>query len=250
MLQPRALVASIALCVGLAACAGTSAPRSGGESPNARAANDNVALAQEYIRNGQYEIAMGRLEQALRLDPRSANAHTMMGLLNERIGRSERAGVSYRRAAQLEPDKGDFANNYGAWLCRNGQPSESLDWFEKALEDPFYRTPDLALSNAGRCARQAGEVGRADGLLRRALEANPRNTTVLSELARLQFDQGDFLRARAFIQRRESAGTVDPETLELAARIEERLGDMDAANRYRTRLVNEFPEFRPSTPDS
>jgi type IV pilus assembly protein PilF len=243
-------VASIALCVGLAACAGTSAPRSGGESPNARAANDNVALAQEYIRNGQYEIAMGRLEQALRLDPRSANAHTMMGLLNERIGRSERAGVSYRRAAQLEPDKGDFANNYGAWLCRNGQPSESLDWFEKALEDPFYRTPDLALSNAGRCARQAGEVGRADALLRRALEANPRNTTVLSELARLQFDQGDFLRARAFIQRRESAGTVDPETLELAARIEERLGDMDAANRYRTRLVNEFPEFRPSTPDS
>lgn len=235
------------LILTLAACASTSGPRASQNSPNSRAADENVALAQQYIQDGQYEVALGRLQHALTLDPRSANAHTMMGLLNERIGRDQQAGVSYRRATELDPDRGDINNNYGTWLCKHGQERESLSWFERAIEDPFYRSPDSALSNAGSCARRMGDLDLADSYLRKALEANARNPRVLQELALIQYERGDYMRARAFVQRREASGPVDGEVLDLAARIEERLGDRDAAHRYRSRLVSEFPEFRPST---
>lgn len=236
------------LILTLAACAGTSGPRASQNTPNSRAADENVALAQQYIQDGQYEVALGRLEHALTLDPRSASAHTMMGLLNERIGRDQQAGVSYRRATELDPEGGDVNNNYGTWLCKSGQPAESLRWFERAIDDPFYRTPDSALSNAGTCARMAGDLVKSEEYLRRALDANGSNPRVLHELALLQYEKGDYMRARAFVQRREANGPADGEVLDLAARIEERLGDTDAANRYRSRLVREFPEYRPSTP--
>lgn len=238
------------LILTLAACAGTSAPRSTQPTQNSRAADENVALAQQYIQNGQYEVALGRLQHALTLDPRSANAHTMMGLLNERIGRDDQAGVAYRRATELAPDRGDVNNNYGTWLCKHGKANESLRWFERAIEDPFYRTPDSAMANAGACARIAGDRALAEEYLRKALEANARNPRVLQELALIQYDNGDYMRARAFVQRREASGPVDGEVLHLAARIEEQLGDRDAANRYRSRLASEFPEFRPSTSDN
>lgn len=240
-----AVAASLAGCAGGPAGTGSAVP-----TATSRAADENVALAQQYIRDGQYEVALGRLQHALTLDPRSANAHTMMGLLNERIGREQQAGVSYRRATELRPESGDMANNYGTWLCRNGQRSEGMGMFERALQDPFYRTPGIALANAGSCARQAGELDRADGYLRRALAEDPTNPRVLQDLAHIQYSRGDFLRARAFLQRRESSGEVGPELLELAARIEDSLGDASAANRYRSRLLSEFPEYRPSTPDS
>lgn len=235
------------LILTLAACAGTSGPRSSQNPQVSRAADENVALAQQYIQDGQYEVAMGRLQHALTLDPRSANAHTMMGLLNERIGRDQQAGASYRRATELQPDRGEINNNYGAWLCKHGQERESLRWFERAIEDPFYRSPDSALVNAGSCARRLGDLDKAEEYLRQALQANARNPRVLQELALIQYEKGDFMRARAFVQRREASGPVDGEVLDLAARIEERLGDRDAAHRYRSRLASEFPEFRPST---
>lgn len=237
------------LILTLAACAGTSGPRAQQQpTQSSRAADENVALAQQYIQDGQYEVALGRLQHALSLDPRSANAHTMMGLLNERIGRDQQAGVSYRRATELQPDRGDIANNYGTWLCKHGQERESLRWFERAIEDPFYRSPDSALANAGACARRIGDLPAAEEYLRRALEANGRNPRVLQELALIQYEKGDYMRARAFVQRREASGPPDGEVLDLAARIEDRLGDRDAAHRYRSRLASEFPEFRPSTP--
>jgi type IV pilus assembly protein PilF len=238
------------LILALAACASTPSGTRGTPTPSSRAADENVALAQQYIQDGKYEIALGRLEHALSIDPRSANAHTMMGLLNERIGRDRQAGVSYRRAAELQPDRGDVLNNYGSWLCRQGQTQEALTWFERAVADPFYRSPSSALANAGACARLAGDLPKADEYLRRALQADANNPRVLQELAWVQYEKGDYMRARAFVQRREAAGPADGELLDLAARVEERIGNMDAANRYRSRLLTEFPEFRPSTPGS
>lgn len=248
-MRPERAVAAMLAAALLAACA------SGGPSKTTlgeqhtqeqRAAQLNVRLAQGYIEQNELEIARDKLVKALALDPKSADAHSTMAVLYERIGRSERAEEHFRRAVELEPEKGNTLNNYGTYLCRHGRYDEADAMFRRALDDPFYRTPAVAASNAGLCALSAGNLPQAEAYLRRTLEASPRDPTALLELARLHFREGDFLRARAFMQRLEASAPPSARALALAADIETRLGDARAAERYRTRLQTEFPDYEPS----
>jgi len=120
------------------------------------AAQNNVALAEEYMKDGKYEIALDRLQRAVKLDPSSPDAYTMLGYLYEKINRPELAEANYARSVKLAPDKGDYLNNYGQWLCRSGHPAEAEPLFRKALADPFYKTPSVAIGNAATCAARAG----------------------------------------------------------------------------------------------
>jgi type IV pilus assembly protein PilF len=233
-----------------AGCAGTGeTPRAGVGAERARLAEQNVALGQQYLEKGMHEIALQRLQEALRHDPRSADAHGLLGVLYERINRPKQAEEHYLRSVRFAPERGAILNNYGTWLCRSGRPAEADEWFARALADPFYRTPVAALANAGACAMLAGRAEQAEGYFRRVLELDPGHLDSLHQLTVLSYAKGDLLRARAFSQRRVAGGSLEPGVLELAARIEDGLGDNAAANRYRARLRTEFPEYRPTSSD-
>lgn len=233
----------------LAACAGTSSTRPRGEPTAAEsAAETNLKLGQAYMQQGQLELALDKLQKAIALDPKSSSAHTVLAVLLERIGRTEQAGRHYAEAVELAPTDGSALNNRGAFLCRAGAYAEADALFQKALQDPFYRTPASALANAGVCADEAGDTASAERYFRRTLDFEPRNLTALLRLSQIHYDKQDFLRARAFLQRMEGAGGVSPVALELGARIEEQLGDGEAARRYRRRLGAEFPDFIPQDP--
>ncbi|MBS7455968.1 type IV pilus biogenesis/stability protein PilW [Coralloluteibacterium stylophorae] len=256
-LRRRLLLASVALALG--ACGKPSMlmepnaqfepverPRASlpqAKSDPARAAETQIALAQGYLQRGDYEVAVKRLERALELDPKSAGAHTVLGIVYERIDRPALAGEHYERATRLSPDEGAVLNNYGAWLCRNGRAPEADAWFARALADPFYKSRAGALENAGTCALQAGNLAGAEQYFRKSLELRPNDPGALAQLAALSYRAGDHLSARAFLQRREAAGPLDAPTLDLGSRIEQALGDTQAASRYRERLRDEFPDY-------
>jgi type IV pilus assembly protein PilF len=214
-----------------------------------RAAQNEIALAQEYIKTQQYEVALHRLERAIKLDPKSPDGYTMLGLLNERINRPVQAEAAYAKAVALGPDKGDILNNYGAWLCRSGHPNQADPLFRKALADPFYQTPQVALGNAATCATKAGKPGLAESYERQILGLDANNPDALRAMAGISFQHGDYLRARGFIERFLAAGSAAPDVLDLAAQVEDKLGDRDSAKAYRTRLATEFPTYiSPSHP--
>lgn len=249
----RALV-FVLVAAGLAGCA-ASTPRSSSrkpaDGPDQQAAALQVKMGQGYLAQGELETARDKLQRALELDPNSADAHTLMALLQERINRPAVAETHYRRAAELKPDDGSANNNYGTFLCGIGRYAEAQALFDRAVLDPFYRTPELAYANAGFCALKAGDAALAERMLRAALDLDPGNATVLYEMSRLHFERGDLMRARAFLQRFESSANADPQALELGLRIETRLGDRAAAERYRKQLQEQFPDFQPSeTPAS
>ena len=210
-----------------------------------RASQNDIALAQQYIEQGQYEVALDRLQNAVKLEPSSADAYTMLGLLYERINRPAQAEASYAKSAKLAPDKGDILNNYGAWLCRSGHPLESDVWFRKALGDPFYKTPTAAMGNASACALKADKPELAEGYDRQILAIDAANAGALQDLAAILFQRGDFLRARGFMERLLSTAKATPDMLDQAARIEDKLGDAAAARGYRNRIATEFPQYTP-----
>lgn len=231
----------------LAGCGASAAPRAKSDkaTPKQDAAELQVRLGRGYLEQGKFETAHEKLERALQLDPSSIDAHTLMAILYERIDRPKLSEKHYQRAVELDPEDGGANNNLGAYLCRFERYAEADRYFAKALDDPFYATPQAAIANAGVCAARAGEGDKAEAYFRRALELNPKDASSLYELALINFRKSQFLRARAFIQRFESAGQPDAAALELAARIEDELGDTAAAAKYRERLKNEFPEREP-----
>ncbi len=208
----------------------------------AEAARIHTELGTAYLREREYEAALEKLNKALSYDADYAPAHTVLGVLYERLGQSDKAGRHYRRAAQADPDDGGAQNNYGSYLCRSGQHGQAYTYFEKAVDNPFYRTPEVALSNAGHCALAQNETDRAEQYLRRALEYSAGFRDALYPMAQIQFDRGQYLSARAFLQRYESVGQPSPEALLLGYRIEDQLGDRGSAERYQGELLKRYPE--------
>jgi type IV pilus assembly protein PilF len=209
---------------------------------------NQLAVAQSRLLQGELDAAEEAARRAAKLNPTSSDPYTLLAIIAERRGRQADAGAHYLRATELAPQDGGVANNYGAWLCANGRVAESLGWFERALADPAYRTPADALANSGACALRAGQAAKADRELRAAIDLDPDNAVALGALARLQFQSGRYMEARAFSERRLAAAQADAAALELASQIERKLGDTAAADRYVRRLRDEFPGNVPGNP--
>lgn len=200
------------------------------------AAAQLLALATDAFRAGKLDLAAQQARQALKGDPKLADAHSLLGAIANARGDAAGTGKHYQQAAALAPMVGAHANNYGTWLCGNGKAAESLAWFDRAIADPDYATPMAALSNAGACAYRIGQPERAQASWRQALALDPTEPQSLAGMASLQFARGQYLEARAFAERWLAIAPADVDALQLAAKIEEKLGDNVAARRYLSRL--------------
>ncbi len=240
----RTIVVALLGLVVLSGCQTTGSSRSrsknsgGGDS----AAAVNVSLGQSYMRQGKFEIAKEKLDKALELDPKLTDAHTVIAVLYEQIGDPESAARHYKRASELAPKSGVVNNNYGTFLCKLGRYEEADRYYARALQDPFYETPSVALTNRGTCALKWQKPELAEQSFRNALSLKPDEPEALRSLAEILYGKGEYFRARAFVQRHDAGGRAGPEALVLAVRIEEALGDKRAARDYKDRLLRDFPE--------
>ena len=212
------------------------------EEPNTEeAAKLNVSLGQAYLAKGQLELAMDKLKKAVTLNPKSSDAHTLLGVLYEQINNDKLAEEHYIKAHKLTPELGASNNNLGRFLCAHGRYADADKRFAVALADPFYKNPETALVNRAACAMRWGRRDIAAESLRKVLQTAPQNSQALYQMARLAFEEGDYMRARAFIERHLSGAPAAADTLMLGLQIETKLADRRAIESYRRRLVTEFP---------
>lgn len=239
-LLPLLLLLTVAAC--------SSGPQTS-DDQSRRAAETNTALGRQYMDRGQYEVALEKLKRAVAQDKTYAPAHTLLAVLYETIGQREEAEEEYRQALRYDPKDGDVNNNYGAFLCASGREREAERYFLAAVEDPFYETPAIALSNAGSCALSIGDLDKAESFLRQSLDYDGELGSALLPMAQLSYQKGSYLTARAFLQRYESVGTMSEESLSIGYRIERALGDEDMANRYRAQLRERYPNSTEAAAD-
>jgi type IV pilus assembly protein PilF len=206
------------------------------------AADVHTRLAQHYIEIGNLQGALEKVKLAVDEDPGYVPAQTVMAYIYERINDVPNAEAHYRRAVELQPDKGDTNNNLGQFLCRIGKGRDALPYFTKALADPFYKTPDMALTNQGICQLQMGDRASAEASFRKATQLNPNNASALLQLAHVLYLGQDYFRASAFLQRLDAMGQFNADSLKLGYDIESHLGNRDAAQNYSKRLLSQFPD--------
>ncbi len=238
----KPFLALIAVLVFTAACASNPSGDGNKESEKRKAAESNTSLGLEYMNRGQYEVALGKLKKAVKEDPGYAPAHTVLAVLYERIGEMSLAGKHYKKAFEADSKDGDVNNNYGVYLCKTGKTNQAIEHFIKALDDPFYSTPAVALTNAGSCELSEGNLLKADEYLRSALKMEPDFPDALLNMAKLNFAQQNYLSSRAFMQRYEVSARHQAESLLLAYRIEMASRDSRAANKYKILLEANFPD--------
>jgi type IV pilus assembly protein PilF len=233
------LIVTLALC----ACSNTSNVREQ-DSQATRAATVNVELGAGYMNQGKYDVALSKLNRALDEDPKLPSAHNVIAILYERLGEFEKADTHFRRAVDLAPHDPEVHNNYGTFLCGQNRLKEADKQFLAALKDPLYKTPEFAYTNAGVCALKIPDQAKAEEYFRQALRVNPRFGNALFEMAQLNFNRGNYLPARGFLQRYMEASEHGPAGLWLGVRIERALGDKAAADSYAKVLMTDFPNSR------
>jgi len=231
----------VAAALAVVVCQGCVSTTSGNTAEPERAARANLDLGVEYMRRGQPERALEALEDALEYDPRLAAAHSTIAIVYEQLGDPETAEEHYRRATQLGPDDGSAANSYAVFLCRNGRWSDAEVFFRRAASNVRYPTPAAALTNAGVCARTAGDMTGAEAYFREALTRDARFPDALYHMADLSYLSQDYLAGRAFTQRYLAAVGRTPEILLLCVRIERALDAAPAAAACADQLRRSFP---------
>jgi len=247
VLLAAAVALSSLMLGGCGAAAQTQVKKEDPRAQKEEAARVHTELGQKYLQQGKTEVALDKLNKALEFDPDYVDAHTVIAVLYESINDPAKAEEHYRRAAQLKPKGGAENNNYGRFLCTQGHYDEAQGYFQKALADPFYDTPALAMSNAGSCLFHAGKRDEAETMLRKALALNPNDPGALLSMGGVLYEKGEYLNARAFLQRYEAAAGAQPASLLLGRNIELRLGNASGASEYSRKLLRNFPQSREAT---
>ena len=212
------------------------------EATPAQRAQIKTDLAAGYYERGQFDVALDVLKEAEQLEPGYPRIYDIYGLVYTMLGENAKAESSFRRALSLAPNDPDIRANWGAFLCVTGRERESLAEFEAAFRDPLYKTPEVALINAGKCSLGLGERQKADEYFRRALTASPGNPTASYQLALLAYRDGRMQEARAWIRPAVQPASPRPDALYLGMCIERKIGDRQAELSFVSQLKNRYPD--------
>jgi len=237
----------LAAALGLGGCANLSQGGDGGDverytSQNREAAKVNTELAAGYMERGELKVAMEKIRRAIDYDNGYAQAHHVHALLLDRLGEERKAGEAYRKAHRLDDDDPGVANNYGGYLCRQGEYDRAQALFRTAYDDALYETPEFALVNSGRCYQRAGDHEQALVQFRRAIDEGARRPDALRGLAQALYETGEVDEAADVMQRYERRFRHTPASLATAIRIDKARGDDQALANHRLILRGRFPD--------
>jgi type IV pilus assembly protein PilF len=134
-------------------------------------------------------------------------------------------------------------HNYGWFLCQQRRYADAEAQFNAALAVPNYRDAMRTLLTMGVCQARNNQWAEAEKTLQRSYEMDPTNPTTAMNLAEVLLRRGEYERARFYVRRvNANDELVSAQTLWLAARIENKLGQAAQVKVLGTQLVNRFPQ--------
>jgi type IV pilus assembly protein PilF len=212
------------------------------EDPTLAAAKTNIQLGTAYLQQGNFPVAKEKLERSLKQNPKDPDVHTSLGWLYDRTGETKLAEQHFREALRLAPDKPDLINNYATILCKNGRVDEGVEKFSSVALSKYYRTPEVALTNAGVCLRNAKRLEDAQVKFAAAIKARPNYSEATVQLAALYVERDLLAEARKVVDTYINAFKPDPDVLFAAVRVARAQKDKLAEEKFSRTLRLDFPD--------
>ncbi len=253
-MRPYATLAAVAISILVAGCASKTREESKYEPPISTQnvplpettprykAELRTELAAGYYERGQFQVALEELSDAEKFDSTYAKIYNVYGLVYTMLAEDQKAEANFRKALAMSPNDSEIRHNWGAFLCSHGRARESIPEFEAALRNPLYKSPEIALINAGKCSAAFGDVTNAATYFRRTLALKPLDTEAAYNLALLTYKEQKLTESRALIRIVMQQSNAPPTALFLGMCIERKLGDPESERSYVTQLRNRYPD--------
>ncbi|QPB42999.1 type IV pilus biogenesis/stability protein PilW [Rodentibacter haemolyticus] len=118
-----------------------------------QAAKARVELALGYLHHNNFPQAKQNLDKALEHDKNYSLVHSAFAHFYQLQGDVISARESYLQAIKLNDKQGETYNNFGAFLCGQGEFEQARQAFEQALSSPRYYHQADTYENLALCAR-------------------------------------------------------------------------------------------------
>lgn len=201
----------------------------------------NLQMGVRYLDMGMLEVAKQKLDTALKLDSRNADIHNALADFYERIHEVESADDHYETAVDLSPDNFSIRNNYGRFLCDRGKFAEGIGLLQQSLDLPLNNRKWFALTNMGICYLKQNNAQLAESYFRQALQVDSTYSAALLEMMKISYQNGNYMSARAFLERYLGPARHTAETLWYAMQTERALGNEVMSLQYLDQLLLSFP---------
>jgi type IV pilus assembly protein PilF len=184
-----------------------------------QAAAYNTQLGLAYLKQGNRVRAKRKLLLALEQAPNDANVNAAFAYFMEKSGELDKATVYYKKAMLFAPKEGGQLNNYGAFLCRQGQYKQAEPYFLEAIKDMKYEHTAGAYENAGLCAAAIPDNEKAIYFFNKALEEDPSRGQSLYEIVKIELKGNNTNQALAYLQKYPELSLSDPNLLKIAVNV-------------------------------
>ncbi|KTD50950.1 type IV pilus assembly protein PilF [Legionella quateirensis] len=211
-----------------------------------KAASYNMQLGLGYLKQGDRPRAKKKLLTAMEQEPNSADVNAAMAYYFEQTNELDEAKKYYLKAISLSSGGGAQLNNYGTFLCRQGDYQKAETYFLKAVKDVQYINTSAAYENAGLCALAIPDNDKAKLYFTNALDQDPSRKESLYELVKLESKMGHDAEAYSLLQNHPDLVLNDRYFLALAKDIAIKTGNYAVAAEYE----NNFRKMETTTDNS
>lgn len=132
------------------------------------AADAEIQLGLAYLEQQSAMSAKKKFLLALQNAPKYSQSWDAMAYYMDMTGDKETAAKYYKYAIKLAPKDASVHNNYGVFLCKQGEYIQALQQFDLALADKNYLKTAQTNRNAGLCALKIPNTKLADAYFRRS----------------------------------------------------------------------------------
>ena len=250
MKRSLSIVFLLMLILGLGAC--VQQPIDNGMSVQANAerafqsAKIHTELAAEYFHRGQLDVALEEVTEALKAQSDYALAYNVLGLINMALNENSKALDNFEQAIRKAPKNPEIHNNYGWFLCQRfpQRMDQAISYFMTAAIDPLYSTPEMSYTNAGICEIKRQKYNEGQQFFQKALSIQPNYSPALIGLIDTDFQRGNLTDAQSKLALFQKNNSPTPESLILAIKIEQAMGNQLAVDSYIFQLQKHFPESK------
>ncbi len=204
-------------------------------------ASIRLQLAAGYYQQKQMAVALDEIKLALAIDPNNADAYIIRAVIYMEMDEMRLAEENFKRALSIAPSNPDLANNYGWYLCLNGQEEKSIAYFEAAFNNRSYQSPPKALNNAGVCSLKMKNNQAAEAYFNRAFRYDPASPETNTNMAKLYYARADYEKAHFYISRASNAKEMTADMLWTAIKIGRKRGDRSAEAVHVANLRRLYP---------
>ncbi|GHX43179.1 fimbrial biogenesis and twitching motility protein, putative [Vibrio cholerae] len=225
------LIIALAGCVTVTETAGNATQSDPTEMAEAR-----IALGLGYLENGSMIKARENLEKALQHAPDYYRSQLSIAHYYEAVGENDSARKMYRTALSEHPKNGNVLNNFGTFLCKQGEYDTADQYFRRAVEQPYYYLISASYENAGLCALKAGKTDNAREYFKRAIDHDPNRLLSILQLTKMEIEAGDYTPARLRLMDLNQRYGYQKASLTLLIELEKRAGNSALEQKYQTLL--------------